>query len=119
MAMLRHRAAQKSRVPATLLCSFRGETEIIYQHELAQLAAADNTLRVVTTLTRHQPAGWTGYTRRIDRALLAEVAGAPSTETRAFVCGPTALVETVATELVALGLPPAQVKTERFGPTAR
>jgi ferredoxin-NADP reductase len=35
----------------------------------------------------------------------------------AYVCGPTQLVENVATNLVVLGYPPERVKTERFGPT--
>jgi ferredoxin-NADP reductase len=36
---------------------------------------------------------------------------------RVFVCGPTPLVESVATLLVELGHDPARVRTERFGPT--
>ena len=34
-----------------------------------------------------------------------------------FICGPTLLVEAAAEALVGLGLRPAQIKTERFGPT--
>jgi ferredoxin-NADP reductase len=34
-----------------------------------------------------------------------------------FICGPTLLVESAANTLVRLGLPPAQIRTERFGPT--
>ena len=49
--------------------------------------------------------------------MLDEVAGAPEPEGLAYVCGPTQLVEQVATDLVARGFPPARVKTERFGPT--
>ena len=115
MAMLRHRAAQQSTVPARLLYSSRAFDEIIYRQELEQLAAADPTLMVAHTLTRRQPADWAGYIRRIDRAMLAEVAWAPSEQPQAFVCGPTALVETVASALVELGHDPVRVKTERFG----
>jgi ferredoxin-NADP reductase len=115
MAMIRHRAAHTSTVPTRLLYSSRNFDEIIYRQELAQLSAADHTLTVVQTLTRRQPPGWTGYGRRIDRAMLAEVAWPPSTQPRAFVCGPTALVETVASALVDLGHDPLRVKTERFG----
>ena len=51
------------------------------------------------------------------REMLEEV-GWPSEERPlVFVCGPTPLVETVATVLVELGHDPARVKTERFGPT--
>src|SRR6266545_4007022 len=117
MAMLRHRAAQHSAVPARLLYSSRAFEEIIYRQELAQLAAADPTLMVTHTLTRQQPPDWTGYRRRIDRAMLAEVAWPPSEQPQAFVCGPTALVESVASALVDLGHEALRVKTERFGPS--
>jgi ferredoxin-NADP reductase len=116
MVMLRHRAAQQSTVPAHLLYSSRAFDEIIYRQELAQLAA-DPTLMVAHTLTRQQPPDWIGYRRRINRAMLDEVAWPPSEQPRAFVCGPTALVETVATALVGLGHEPLRVKTERFGPS--
>jgi ferredoxin-NADP reductase len=115
MAMLRHRAAQRSIVPTCLLYSSRAFDEIIYRHELAQLAEADQTLTVTHTLTRRQPLDWTGYRRRIDRAMLADIAWPPSEQPRAFVCGPTALVETVASALIELGYEALRVKTERFG----
>jgi len=109
MAMLRHRAAQHSTVPTRLLFSSRACDEIIYRQELAQLAAADPTLMLTHTLTRRQPPDWSGYGRRIDRAMLAEVAWPSSEQPQAFVCGPTALVE--------LGHQAQRVKTERFGPS--
>jgi ferredoxin-NADP reductase len=117
MAMLRHRAAHKSTVPARLLYSSRAFEEIIYRQELAQLAEADPTLMVTHTLTRRQPPDWTGYRRRIDRAMLAEVVWPPSAQPQAFVCGPTSLVESVASALVELGHEALRVKTERFGPS--
>ncbi len=117
MAMLRHRAAQHSTVPTRLLYSSCAFEEIIYRQELAQLVAADPTLMVRHTLTRRQPPQWSGYRRRIDRAMLAEVAWPPSEQPQAFVCGPTALVETVASALVELGHAAQRVKTERFGPS--
>jgi ferredoxin-NADP reductase len=83
---------------------------------LARLAA-DKTLEVVHTLTRAQPQGWTGYRRRIDEAMLAEVAWPPANRPLVYVCGPTRLVESVASALIALGHEPGRVKTERFGPT--
>lgn len=117
MAMLRHRAAQQSQVPTRLLSSSRTYDAIIYREELAQLAAADPTLTVVHTLTRSQPAGWTGERRRIDRAMLAQVSWPPAEQPLAFVCGPTGLVESVASALVELGYAPQRVRTERFGPS--
>jgi len=115
MAMIRHRAARASTAPTRLLYSSRAFDEIIYRQELAQLTAADSSLTVTHTLTRAQPPDWAGYRRRIDRAMLAEVAWASSDQPLAFVCGPTALVEIVASTLVDLGHDPLRVKTERFG----
>ena len=117
MAMARHRARVGAGIPARLLLSSRAPDEIIYHAELERLAAGGTGFDVVHTLTRQQPPGWTGYARRIDEAMLAEVIEPLGAATRAYACGPTALVETVANALVRLGLPPDRVRTERFGPT--
>jgi len=117
MAMLRHRAAAGSGVPVRLLSSSRAYEDIVYREELDRLAAADPSLRVTHTLTRGQPPGWTGYRRRIDAALLGEVAWPADQCPLAFVCGPTPFVEVAATSLQGLGYPSERVKTERFGPT--
>jgi ferredoxin-NADP reductase len=117
MAMARHRARAGSRVPARLLVSSRGPEEIIYRAELDRLSAAGDGFGVAHTLTRQQPPGWTGYARRIDEQMLAEVIEPLGSAARAYACGPTALVEVVANGLVRLGLPPDRIRTERFGPT--
>ena len=117
MAMLRHRAAAGSAVPTRLLYSSRSAEDVIYRSELDRLAAADEQLRLIHTLTRSQPPGWSGYRRRIDRVMLDEVAWPHQARPLTFVCGPTVLVETVATILTELGYDPARIRTERFGPT--
>ena len=116
MAMLRHRAAAGAKIPARLLYSSRTLEDVIYRQELETLARRDG-LEVFHTLTRGQPKGWTGYARRIDQPMLAEVSRPLGTAALAFICGPTALVETGASALVQLGLPQERVRTERFGPT--
>jgi ferredoxin-NADP reductase len=125
MAMIRHRdralgtadSVARHQLPVRLLYSSRKWDTVIYRDELARLAAKDTTVEVSHTLTREQPDGWTGFKRRIDRAMLEAVAWPPSERPRVYVCGPTPLVEAVATSLVELGHQPALVKTERFGPT--
>jgi len=99
------------------LYSSRALEDVIYREELDSLVAHADGLEVFHTLTRSQPAGWNGYTRRIDHEMLAEVAFAPGQQPLCMVCGPTPLVEAVASTLVELGHPPDRVKTERFGPT--
>ncbi len=117
MAMIRHRKAVGNDTPARLLYSSRSYEEIIFREELESLAAEDSSLEIIHTLTRSAPPGWKGYDRRIAAKMLAEIAPATEEGPLAFVCGPTPLVETVATALVGLGHDPARVKTERFGPT--
>jgi ferredoxin-NADP reductase len=117
MAMLRHRALNQSRIPARLLYSSRSEADIIYRDELAHLAATDDSVRIIHTLTRERPAGWTGGTRRIDQAMLAEVGFAADAKPQVYICGPNGLVESAAQHLIASGHDPLAIKTERFGPT--
>jgi ferredoxin-NADP reductase len=114
-AMLRHLVDEGASVEATLLFSSRGWDDVIYRAELEQLDGSD--LRVVHTLTRAQPDGWSGYARRVDAEMLAETGPAPADRPHVYVCGPTPFVEAVATALVELGHDPMRVRTERFGPT--
>jgi ferredoxin-NADP reductase len=120
MAMLRHRAradaSARAAVPVRLLYSARTLDDVIYRAELERLADSPR-VEVVLTLTRDAPPTWSGYRRRVDRAMLEAVSWPPSAAPHAYVCGPTPLVESVATLLVELGHDPARVRTERFGPT--
>jgi ferredoxin-NADP reductase len=121
MSMLRYRAtrraAAKSVPPARLVYSARSAADLIYRAELDALAESDPDLQVAYTLTRSRPADFTGYTRRIDRSMLAETLWSPSASPVLYVCGSTPMVESVATLLVELGHAPADIRTERFGPT--
>ena len=115
-AMLRHRRRSGSAVPVRMLYSSRSLDDVIYRAELDE---PSDGVEVVHTLTRTQPPGWQGPARRVDAALLDQVAWPADAGPLAFVCGPTSFVETVATGLVELGYPQERVKTERFGPTGR
>jgi ferredoxin-NADP reductase len=119
--MLRERSRAGSTVPVRLLYSSRSLDDVIYR---AELDAAPAGVEVVHALTRSQPPGWTGYARRVDKRMLAEVAwpaapGDGAGKPLAYVCGPTSFVETVAAGLVDLGYPPVRVRTERFGASGR
>jgi ferredoxin-NADP reductase len=111
-SILRHRARIGSTVPVRLLYSARSLPDVIYRPELA---ASGDGVDVSYTLTRQQPPGWTGHSGRVTPDLLAGVAWPDDLMPLAFVCGPTAFVETVAGALVGLGYPAGQVKTERYG----
>ncbi len=117
MSMLRDRAASDSKVPTRLLYSSRTADDLIYHAELEQLQANDSDLGVYYTLTRTQPPGWTGYSRRIDSQMLSEVASSFGVAPQTYICGPTLLVEAVANGMVQLGVAPGNIRTERFGPS--
>jgi ferredoxin-NADP reductase len=116
MAMLRHRGAAGVKDPARLLYSARTYEQIIYRQELEMLARK-NGVTVSYTLTRSQPAGWKGYARRVDDAMLKEVRAPLGRDALAFICGPTALVEVAADGLERVGMPADRIRTERFGPS--
>jgi ferredoxin-NADP reductase len=111
-SILRHRARIGSAAPMRLLYSARSLADVIYRAELDHETSG---VEVIYTLTREPPPGWTGHTGRVDGKLLADAAWPAGDGTTAYVCGPTAFVESVASELVRLGYQPARVKTERFG----
>jgi ferredoxin-NADP reductase len=117
MAMLRARIVARSDVPVRLLVSARSVDDIIYRGELESIARENSGVEIRQTLTRAQPPGWAGYGRRVDGAMLAEVAWPVEERPRCFACGPTGFVETVASSLVELGHAPGNIRTERFGPT--
>jgi ferredoxin-NADP reductase len=116
MSMLRHRGARTSDVEAHVLVSARSAEDALYRDELESIGPRAG-LSVAWTFTRTPPASWGGYARRIDAAMLAEVAPAPGDRPLIFVCGPTPFVEAVADLLVDAGYDPRTIHAERFGPT--
>jgi ferredoxin-NADP reductase len=117
MSMIRHRTAAGSKAPVWLLYSVRAPEDVIYADELKHLYETNDGLDVIYTFTRQQPPDWTGYQRRIDSQMLSEVIRPIEKHLRAYICGPTLLVESVANQLVQLGIVPENIRTERFGPT--
>jgi ferredoxin-NADP reductase len=116
MAMLRHRAARASDAETRLLVSARSAEELLYADELDALEPQAG-LMIHRTYTRAAPPGWTGFARRVDATMLAEVGPGVDAMPRVFVCGSTGFVETVADLLVGVGHPAGRIHAERFGPT--
>ena len=87
---------------------------MIYRAEFGQPASG---VEVICTLTRTHPPDWSGYTRRVDAALLGEVAWPAAAMPLAYVCGPASFAEAVSQVLVQSGYPQERIKTERFGAT--
>jgi len=111
MAMIR---SSSGTTPMRLLYSSRTYEDLIYREELETPPAQ---VEIFYTLTREQPPGWSGYSRRIDDELLREVAWPAAEQPHVFVCGSTRFVDAAADGLVRLGYDPHWVRTERFGAT--
>jgi ferredoxin-NADP reductase len=109
MAMIR---ASDGTARIRLLYSSRTFEDIVYREELESAP-----VEVFHTLTREQPEGWSGYSRRIDDEILREVAWPAAEAPQVFVCGSTRFVDAAADGLVRLGYEPGWIKTERFGAT--
>ena len=108
MAMLRHRRRTMPDLPMRLIYSVRNAEDVIYSDELNDDA--------VLTFTRSAPHGWPGHTGRVDEQLVSAQA-APYLAGLAFLCGSNGFVEAASQLLLEAGLPPQQIRTERFGPT--
>ena len=115
-SMLRHWSTTGRDVPARLIYSSRGLSEVIYREELTGYGEHDG-VDVRLVLTREWPEDWQGHRGRIDRALVDVVAGPPEEQARVYICGPNAFVEAAAGWLADGGRDPSRIRTERFGPT--
>ncbi|TWI69987.1 ferredoxin-NADP reductase [Pseudoduganella lurida] len=108
-------------VPALLLHSGRAWDSLAFRDELTAIAAGHPAFRFVTTVTRQPPSvPGPDYTRRLDGAMLEEVLAqwghAPA---QCYVCGANPFVEAAAQLLVARGVPPRAIRTERYGAAAQ
>ena len=118
-SIMAHREAVAPDVPTLLLYSARSPADIIYRPWLdcPDRRRANAVIRY--TLTRQPPAGWTGYSRRIDSDMLQEcIRRLDDAVPLCYACGPAGFVETAADALIALGIPDQRIRTERFGPTS-
>jgi ferredoxin-NADP reductase len=117
MAMVRARAAVRSRAPFRLIYSVRTPQDGYYADELRRRARDDAGLDLRYVYTRRAPEGWPEPPGRLGVAMLNAYGWPAELAPTCFVCGPTGFVESVADTLVALGHEPGRIRTERFGPS--
>jgi ferredoxin-NADP reductase len=104
MCMLRHKRRTMPDLEMRLVYSVRHADDVIYADELPDDAGL--------TYTREAPDGWTGHTGHID----AEMVRGPADGAQlAYVCGSNGFVETASQLLLDAGVPPAVIRTERYG----
>jgi len=103
--------------PIKLLYSVKTYADMAYKYEMFPRGGEPSS-DMIMTFTELAPEGWQGYARRIDGPMLQEVLAQLPAPPLVYICGPTPMVESVADALVAGGVDPNRIKTERFGPTS-
>ncbi|RWM25848.1 ferredoxin reductase [Mesorhizobium sp.] len=116
MAMVRHRASQKSAAPIALVLSARVWDEVIFRDELIGLDDRRDGFDLVLTLTREQARRPGDYSRRVDAKMMAQAMDRlPKAPRLAYVCGSNAFVSAAAEALIDAGVPAGLIRTERYG----
>jgi ferredoxin-NADP reductase len=104
-------AVRQPRAGTTLLYS-NASTQIPFRAFFDGLAPDWPALHVVYTVTR-PTADWQGPTGRIDAEFIQHHVPDPSRQVY-FVCGPTALVDSMRATLAEVGVDPSRIKHEGF-----
>jgi ferredoxin-NADP reductase len=112
MSILRTAADRGDRRRYLLLYGCQDADQIIFAHELVELAGK-LSLTVVHALAE-PPGDWDGETGFIDRDLLRRRLPVDLRAWNAFVCGSPRLVEGVLAGLEEVGLPADRVHAEQF-----
>jgi ferredoxin-NADP reductase len=116
MAMIRHRRATGQSVPTALLLSARTRRDVLFGDELFAADESADGFSFALTLTREAPMRASDFNRRIDSAMVADVAARlPATPGCVFICGSNAFVDVAADGALAAGLASESIKTERYG----
>ncbi|WP_091712584.1 FAD-binding oxidoreductase [Methylobacterium phyllostachyos] len=109
LAMLRRRAQGWREIPAALIYSVRTRAEAIALPELERLAAEDPGFSLHLATTR-DPGG-----KRIDAGLVAEALRRTGPPGKVFLCGSNRFVAAASDLIMAAGVAPGVIRTERFG----
>jgi ferredoxin-NADP reductase len=116
MAMLRQRILMGS-AEFRLVYSVRSPADVYYAQELVQLERDRDWLQVAVVYTRAAAPQTARPPGRVSSGDLAVCGWTPDDRLRSYVCGPTGFVESVTTKLIGQGHSPANIRTERFGPS--
>lgn len=99
--------------PITLIYGNRAASQILYRDEIEAMAdALDFSAYLALS---EPPDGWHGLVGELTKDVLTSCLDDPL-DPRAlyFICGPTPMMDSVEGALVALGVPPARIVSERF-----
>lgn len=114
-AFVREATRHQLQTKITVLYSVRTTNDIIFNNEFRRLEAENPHFKFDVTCTRlPSNDAWAGRRGRIDAAWLKEHTH-DLKNTVFYACGPTTLVEFAEGVVFELGVPKAQMKTEKWG----
>jgi ferredoxin-NADP reductase len=111
-SMLRYIADTGAPYRVTLVYSNRDRESTAFLDELQEWERTLPDFRMILTMT--DDPGWDGDNRRLDAAVLRDLLDAELGAFTFLVAGPPAMVESVAGDLTAAGVPEEQVRAARF-----
>ncbi len=110
LAMLRRRGQAAPDIPAALIYSVRTRAEAICLEELEARDRDEANFSLFLRTTREGGAG------RIDAGIVEAALARIGAPTKVFLCGSNRFVSPASDLIVAAGVAPGLVRTERFGP---
>ena len=102
-SMLLANAERPDARPATLFWGLRGQRDLYYQEELAELTRRTPTLTAITTLSRPEP-GWSGESGRVLRLIEERIVSVKNLAV--YLCGNSAMIADATALLQKKGLCP-------------
>lgn len=117
MSILRERLRHPAGPQVAALFSVRTPDHLFYASELHDIQQQRSDFSIDYIYTRSAPIDAPRPVGRICHQDLPAAPSAAPSPTRAYVCGPTAFVETAARLLTERGYHARDIRTERFGPS--
>ncbi len=114
-SMIKYAADKTLSMPIVLLYSNKTPEEIVFCAELDELQKQLSNLTIVHTITQPEASQeiWEGRSGRIDESLIGEHVS-DINQSIFMTAGPTAMVEAMIAILASMGVPPENVKFEKF-----
>jgi ferredoxin-NADP reductase len=112
MSILRYVDAAEPDVRATLLYSAKSPSELIFRHDLEEMATRNEKIRCILTVTGSGDEPWDGRFGRIDSTLFKESWLDP--DALFYICGPPPMGPDMAELLEDLGVPASRIRYEQW-----
>jgi ferredoxin-NADP reductase len=118
-SMVEYATDVRLRTNMTLLYSNRTADEIAFKDELGALALSNPHLKIIHTITRHQPHHeWNGRIGRIDAELLRQVSH-DKPNALYYICGTPSMIADTVQMLTTMGVSSERIQLETFKGYAR